>query len=185
MDTSGSVAEVKAVQRRRAFLVQDFADVDRPLESVCGRFVGDGCWLAPIADAAHEEGESLRVRIGPAWSAGRVSREVRVHLGPPHRRGDALVVPISWEAVGLRSLFPMLDGDVELAPLGAGRCRLTLSASYVPPLGELGARLDQALLHRVAASTVRAFVSRIATSLLESGEYPCAPDTAKETSGPE
>ena len=43
--------------------------------------------------------------------------------------------------------------------------RLTLSASYVPPFGELGARLDRALLHRVAVSTVRSFLVRVAASL--------------------
>lgn len=155
------------LSRRRALLIQDFADVDRPLESVRGRFVGDGRWLAPLADAANDEGESLRIRIGPDWASGRMTHQVQVHLGPPHQRGDAIVVPISWEAVGLRSLFPMLDGDVELAPLGEQRCRLTLSASYVPPLGELGARLDAALLHRVAASTVRSFLARLAASLVD------------------
>ncbi len=153
--------------RRRALLIQDFADVERPVEAIRGRFVGDGRWLAPLAGAANDEGESLRIRIGPDWAALRMTQEVQVELGPPHQRGDAIVVPISWQAVGLRSLFPMLDGDVELAPLGEERCRLTLSASYVPPLGELGARLDAALLHKVAASTVRSFLARLAASLTD------------------
>ena len=115
--------------------------------------------------AAEEDGEALYMRIGPSWGAGRVAREVRVTLGPHHDPGDALVVPLAWEPSGLPGLFPVLDGDVELAPLGPDRCRLTLSASYVPPLGEFGRRLDHALLHRVARSTVRSFLARMAKSL--------------------
>jgi len=139
--------------------------VSRPLEAVRERFTGDGRWLAPLASAAEEDGEALRLRIGPSWVAGRVAREVRVTLGLHHDRGDALIVPLAWEPSGLPTLLPALDGDVELAPLGPDRCRLTLSASYAPPLGELGRRLDRALLHQVARSTVRSFLSRVARSL--------------------
>jgi hypothetical protein len=44
-------------------------------------------------------------------------------------------------------------------------CRIALSASYLTPLGELGRRLDRAVLHHVARSTVRSFLSRLATSV--------------------
>ena len=95
-------------------------------------------------------------------------------LGPPRDRGDALVVPFAWEATGLRTLFPLLEGDLELAPLGAESFRLTLSATYVPPLGELGARLDQALFHRVALSTVRSLLDRVASTLDGAVDEPAA-----------
>jgi hypothetical protein len=171
---------------RQVLLLQDFVDVSRPLEAVRGRFAGDGRWLVALASAAEEDGESLRLRIGPSWAAGHVTRKVRVTLGPSRNRGDALVVPLAWEAVGLRALFPLLDGDVELAPLGVDHCRLTLAASYAPPLGELGARLDRALLHRVAASTARSFLNRVATSLQDGGDdlaAPVPPDHPDEAPG--
>lgn len=72
---------------------------------------------------------------------------------------------MKWEAVHFPSLFPVLEGDLEFAPLGGPQCRMILSASYVAPLGELGRRLDKALLHRVAESTVRSFLVRLATAL--------------------
>ncbi|HMK97435.1 MAG TPA: hypothetical protein VK425_07805, partial [Acidimicrobiales bacterium] len=72
---------------------------------------------------------------------------------------------IKWQAAERPALFPVLEGDLELVPLGADRSRLILSASYVPPLGELGRRLDRAVLHRVAESTVRSFLRRLASSL--------------------
>ena len=81
----------------------------------------------------------------------------------PWRRAD--LVPLAWEVIGLHSLIPSLDGDVELAPLGPDHCRVTLSASYVPPFGELGVRLDHALMRHVAASTLRSFLARVAVSI--------------------
>jgi hypothetical protein len=63
----------------------------------------------------------------------------------------------------------MLSGDLELAPLEPHSCRLTLAASYIPPLGDLGRALDRALLHRIAQSTVRSFLAREAT-ILEADE---------------
>jgi hypothetical protein len=151
------------------FFLEDFADVSRPFEQVRGLFTGDGSWFAPLATAAEEEGEALYMRIGPSWASGRAGRKVRVTLGPPHDRGDALVVPLSWKSSDLPGLFPVLDGDLELAPLDSDICRVTLSASYVPPFGELGRQLDRALLHRVARSTARSFLARV-RQRLEAGE---------------
>ena len=147
------------------FFLQDFADVSCSFEATRGRFVGDGRWFAPLASAAEEDGEALYLRVGPSWASGRVAHEVRATLGPPHERGDAVVVPVSWESSELPGLFPALDGDLELSPRDPDRCRVTFSASYVPPLGELGRQLDRALLHRVARSTVSSFLSRVAGSL--------------------
>jgi len=161
-------------QRKRVLFLQDFVDVDRPLGAVRERFVRGADWLAPLASAAEEDGEALRLRIGPSWGTGQMTREVRMTLGPPRDRGDALVVPFAWEATGLRTLFPLLEGDLELAPLGAESFRLTLSATYVPPLGELGARLDQALFHRVALSTVRSLLDRVASTLDGAVDEPAA-----------
>jgi len=116
-----------------------------------------------LASAAAEDGETLQMRIGPSWAGGRLTRDVRVTIGPPRNRANALVIPLAWEPTKLQALFPVLNGDMELAPIGQGHCRLTLSASYVPPLGELGTHLDHALLHHVAQSTVRSFLARVAT----------------------
>ena len=99
------------------FFLEDFADVSCPFAEVRGRFMGDGKWFAPLASAAEEDGEALYFRIGPTWASGRAARKARVTLGPPHDRGDALVVPLSWQSSELPGLFPVLDGDIELAPL--------------------------------------------------------------------
>jgi hypothetical protein len=59
----------------------------------------------------------------------------------------------------------MLEGDLEVAPLDPQRFRVTLTASYVPPFGEVGRRLDDVLMNRIAHSTARAFLDRVADHL--------------------
>jgi hypothetical protein len=174
-----------AVGRRRIF-VEDFIDVSIPLDAARGRCDRASMWFSDLASAAEDDGETLRLQIGPTWAGGRVTREVEVILGPTRERGEACVVPITWKATGLASLFPVLEGDLELSPLGPNRCRLTLSASYRPPLGDLGRSLDRALLHRVAQSTLRSFLAGIATNLEAGADDPAAPappNQADEVSG--
>jgi hypothetical protein len=151
------------------FFLYDFVDVARPFEALKDLWRGNGRCLGPLASAAGQDGEALLLRIGPSWAAGHLSRAVRVTLGACRERGRGLAAAIRWEEAELPALFPVLDGDLELTPLGPDQCRLILSASYLPPLGELGRRLDRALLHRVAESTVRSFLLRLAASL-EAGQ---------------
>lgn len=169
--------------RRNAVVVEDFVDVAVGYDRVRADLVGDGRWLAPLARRAEAEGETLRLRLGPAWAGGRIRREVEVRLGPVRPRGDACVIALSWSAVGATALFPVLEGDLELASIGPGETRLTLSASYVPPLGGVGQVLDRALLHRLAQSTIRSFLGQLAEALGEenSGARADDPDTEPRT----
>lgn len=152
----------------RLFL-EEVTEIALCFEEVRARLSGDGSWLSPLASAAQEEGESIIVRVGPSWASGLAARKVRVTLGPPHDRGSAVVVPVSWRSSEHPGLFPVLDGDIELSALGPEACRLSLAASYEPPFGEIGARLDRALMHRVARSTVSSFLTRVAALLEAQG----------------
>jgi hypothetical protein len=66
----------------------------------------------------------------------------------------------------------LLDGDLELAPLGPDQCRISLAATYTPALGRFGVQVDRALLHRVAASTVRSFLTQLASKLQSTIDEP-------------
>ncbi|HLX77297.1 MAG TPA: hypothetical protein VKR27_00305 [Acidimicrobiales bacterium] len=153
--------------RRYTTFVEDYVEVPGSTADVRARFVNDGKWLEPLANAAQEDADVVRLAIGPAWAWGPLSREVRVRILGRRERDDSVVITISWEPVTHPSLFPILSGDLELAPIGGGLSRLTLSASYEPPLGEVGEALDRAILHRVAQSTVRSFLQRLAKTLGE------------------
>ena len=149
-----------------AVLISDFADVALPLSRIRGQFLAGSDWLASLAGVARRDGEAVTMRVGPRWVPDSVTPEIKVTLGLVHFRRQSLVVPLSWEAVEHPSLFPMLDGEIEVSSLSDGSSRLTFSGSYTPPGGQIGARLDRTLLHRVANSTVRSFLNGVAGTLL-------------------
>jgi hypothetical protein len=49
---------------------------------------------------------------------------------------------------------------------------LSLVGSYRAPLGKPGAELDRALLQRVASTTIRAFIRRVADAIAHSAGAP-------------
>jgi hypothetical protein len=64
------------------------------------------------------------------------------------------------------ALFPALDADITLAPAGVRAATLTLAGAYRPPLGAVGAMLDQAVMRRVATATIRAFLHHVAEAIV-------------------
>lgn len=151
--------------RRPAVLLTDFVDVDVPVEVVRERLFGDGSWMVPLAGDAAREGDAVLVRLSPTATGGRAGVITRIRLGDCSEREGRTFVPIRWEAAVHAGLFPVLDGDLELARLDHATSRVAMQASYRPPLDGLGRFLDAVVLHRVAESTVRAFLRRLAECL--------------------
>jgi hypothetical protein len=149
-------------------LLHDFAYVAAPADAVCARILEDhGSWLSPLAAGAVDDGEALRVRIGPAGPVPGLSTTTVVELGAARRRENAVVVPLTWHASGLSGMFPALTADLEIAALGPEQTQVTLMGRYDPPLGGLGRRLDVLLFHRVAQATARSFLRRLVRVLEE------------------
>lgn len=157
--------ERESKRPRPTAFVSDFVDVARPIEVVRSRLDAGGRWLAPLAVAAGAEGDELLLRLGPA-GVRRVGPDIRIRLGDPVERDGAVSLPMRWEAATLRSLFPVLDGDLEVVPLDTDWCRVVLNASYRVPLDVVGQLLDHALMHRVAESTVRSFLRGVGERLV-------------------
>lgn len=108
----------------------------------------------------------------PAPTPG-ASKQVQVRLIGPVQRDGITTVWLRWEATGRAgALFPVLDADLLLRPEGPDKARVTLKGCYRPPLGRVGSGLDRAVLHRVAAATIRALLRRIADTLAEPGHVP-------------
>lgn len=121
-------------------------------------------------------------RVGPAPA---LSRLVRVHFGEPARRGAVTVLTLRWEATGAAGrIFPALDADIIVVPDGEEAALLGLEGFYRPPGGAAGAGLDRVLLHRIAAATIRSFLTRIADAITspaaaaDRGERAVAPGAA-------
>jgi hypothetical protein len=117
-------------------------------------------WLPGLVAAAEANGDELLAEVGFPAAGGRVSKQVEVRLGSPISIRSVTFLPLTWRATGPGRLFPSLDADIEVAPLGPSRTQVALSGRYKPPLGWVGLALDRALLHRVAEATVKDFVEK-------------------------
>jgi hypothetical protein len=125
-----------------------------------------GGLLLNASRAAYGDGITGRARVGPVGSVRGLSRLVRVDLGDPIARRDSTHLPLRWEATGPgSSLFPALDADIVITPAGDRGTRLTIDGVYRAPMGTIGAGLDQAVLSRIAAATIRDFASRVAMAI--------------------
>lgn len=124
-------------------------------------------WLGAIAERANRRGDELLADVG-IGERHRVDRTVQLRLGTPIHAATKTIVPLAWEALGAtRGLFPTLDADLEIAPLGLGATQLAISARYAPPLGVVGRMLDRAVLHRVAEATIKDFLDQVGEAVLE------------------
>ncbi len=148
--------------------VQDFIVIERPYPDVWRAVASDpsGILGGSTADAS-EQVVSLRARVGPARTPDRLQRTVELAVGAVRHSGDATLVGFSWESDGvLGGLFPHFDGDLEVAPFGPDATELSVRGRYDPPGGSVGRNLDRMMLHRLAESTVRAFLGGLAARLV-------------------
>lgn len=139
--------------------VQHSVHVNGPIEAV-SRSLATGYrnWFPRLGDG---DNAAVGVRIAGIG----VRKEVAVEVGEPITSGAWTEVPITWQATHITELFPVMVGRVEVAPVDLGVTRLTVCGMYQPPLGRLGKMLDDALLNRVAAATVRELAETIAERL--------------------
>jgi hypothetical protein len=141
-------------------------DMDYPAARARFLWLAHGDWLDGPSRDAYADGLAGEVRIGPFGSMPGMSKLVRVSLLDPVPRDDMVFVPIRWEATGRTGrLFPVLDANLILGQDSRGQAVLRITGVYRPPLAGLGEGLDQALLHRAAAATLKSLLHRIAVPL--------------------
>jgi hypothetical protein len=122
-------------------------------------------WLPGLALSADERSEALLAEVGFGADGHRVGKLVQIEIGEPAQLGAKTLLPMSWRATGPQGLFPVLEGDLEAAALGAGITQLAVSAQYRAPLGPVGRAIDRAVLHRVAEATIKDFLDRALVTL--------------------
>ncbi len=128
-------------------------------------------WLPGLAERANHLGDLLLAEVG-FGEVVRIKRTVVIELGGSVHSGAKTVFPLRWTSSGAAGLFPSLDADLEVAPLGPGRTQLAMSARYVPPFGPVGRAVDRAVLSRVAEATLKDFLDRVAETILEKWDAP-------------
>lgn len=129
-------------------------------------------------------GEGI-ARVGPAGPMLGLSKLVHVHFLEPVRRGTVTVIGLRWEATGPGGrLFPVLDANIILVPDGDQATLIRLEGVYGPPGGATGGGLDRAILHRVAAATMRSFLHRTVAAITEPAHEARAPRHVAGPAGP-
>ena len=152
-------------------LLRYFVVVARPIEEIeADLATGAKQWMPALAWKSNGQGQRLLSELGFEIGKRRVAREIEVELGALRPITGVTLLPIRWKAASQAGLFPALDGQLEIAPVGKTRTQVGLSASYEPPLGVLGKVADRALMHRIAEITIKDFLDRIADRLERSGE---------------
>lgn len=145
-----------------------FIELPVPTEVVERMLVeGGGTWLPGLADHADRHGETLMADVGFGDEL-RVKHRVEVELGEPIRMATKVVLPLRWNAAGVAPrIFPSMEADLEIAPLGPTTTQVAMSARYTPPMGGLGRVIDRAVLHRVAEATLKDFMDHLQRTLTE------------------
>jgi hypothetical protein len=112
------------------------------------------------------DGSTGLTRVGPLGPVRGLSRVVEVQFGELITHENSAQLALRWEVAGPGGgLFPALDADIALARVDDRATMLTLTGVYRPPLGTVGAGLDQAILHRVAVATIRDFLGRVGAAI--------------------
>jgi hypothetical protein len=122
-------------------------------------------WMPGLAEDAEARGEVLLAEVGFGPPGRRLEKRVQIELGRPFRLASKSVLPMAWRATGPQAVFPSLEADIEVAPIGQSRTQLSVSARYRPPLGPFGRAIDRTLLHRVAEATIKDFLDRAGEAL--------------------
>lgn len=130
--------------------------------------------IPSLATFADERGQHLLAEVGFHIDGHRISKNVQIDVGKPVASATRTWLPLSWRATGPTGLFPVLEGELELASLGAQLTQLSLSGRYQPPLGLVGRTIDKALLSRVAEATIKDFLDRLALAI-ETAVSPAQP----------
>jgi len=145
-------------------LAQANATVPHPFRLVAAALLAhDHAWSV----ALDGDGGELLAKVGIRVRKLEVYKHVQLRVGVSTAalHGDGLMLPVSWAAVGGPPIFPRMEGTLHVEPAATASSKLTLNASYNPPLGKLGRLIDRAVMYRLAQITMNDFTTRLAESL--------------------
>lgn len=124
--------------------------------------------LQTATDESVEQAGSLSRTLSVAVGGFEVAKDVHIEVGGFEPRAVTRnVVPLRWHAESGRLLFPELTAELEICAItfDPPLTQLTVTGSYEPPMGLLGAGADRLVLHRLAEATLHRFTSEAADQL--------------------
>jgi hypothetical protein len=147
-------------------LVRVAAEVHQPVEKVEGLLEASPRRWLPLEPGRTPEAP-LILDLGLRVDGHRLSRHVALTIGGSLRYGPGLRILITWSDLSRPRLFPVLDGEIEINALGPDTTELAVRASYKPPFGAVGAKLDRAAMHHIAEASVTDFLLRTVNRVQE------------------
>ncbi len=143
--------------------------------------LASGGLLEGASHHAYDTWTTGLARVGPLGAAPGVSRLVQVHIRAVADYENSAVWAMRWQATGATgALFPALDADLKLTPVGEDATTLAVSGVYRPPFGGLGAGLDRVVMNRIARASIRAFARQIETAIMSPATLPATDDAARQ-----
>lgn len=151
---------------RTSIFVHDFVPLDVPLDEAAEAAFAllDAALIASfVATACNREASRELDAIGhrPVRDADLV-----VTIDPPRNRVDAVIVPISWQAVDPSVAVP-LDADIEIAAYGRNRCHVHLLGRTRLKPGIRPISAEASLYGRLSVAVVRHVLDQLAHHLQE------------------
>jgi hypothetical protein len=122
-----------------------------------------GC-LEAVAEDAERYGEGLLTDVC-LQGQSRLSHPARLEVGEAVSTERTTSLPFRLQVEGAGRLLPSMEGNLDVAWLGAGRTYLALSVQYEPAPAVLGQPIDRVLLHRVVEAVALHFVETAAERL--------------------
>lgn len=117
-------------------------------------------WLCEVSDHSYRAGLAVLTQGRPPSHVCGLAKIVRVRLAGPCERISGVAYALRWEASSSAGrLFPVLDADLSLMRVDAGRTRLAIVACYRP---QPGVQIDRLLLSRAAQTTMQSMVDGLA-----------------------
>ncbi len=165
--------------------VHDFAGVDRPVAAVLAsvpRVVTDESIRDLLVRAWSAESEALQPTEETNGSGGNRNgvSSLRVEVGAPRVRHDAMVIPVSWSGSEPSGL-PPLESDLEFTSFGEDRTHVHLyGRSAISAMAPLGSR-EANHSSRVAVAVVRRFLGELADALDAAADDGTAPEVGADS----
>jgi hypothetical protein len=124
--------------------------------------------LQKATDVSSAHGGDLVGNLHVDVGGFELGRDVVIELGEFTAEDDLRgTLPVKWRAAKGHLLFPTMNATLEVSALSLHPplVQVTLAGTYAPPLGSVGALLDQMFDRRLAEAVVHRFVGEVASRL--------------------
>jgi CBS domain-containing protein len=120
---------------------------------------------SPDDNAPRAVDGSVVARLHGEVASRDVSVPIRVWTGVARHEGARTVIPVRWRAAYVEHVFPDFEGTIEIERQSRTAAQVTLTGTYRPPLGPIGAAFDAIAVDGVAHETADRLVAELAKRL--------------------